>query len=119
MPNVVKWNSFQQRLAGEIKAYVDDLRAIGWYTEHAWRISRWVVSRLQYLGIQDAGRKRRVDHGPWAGTIFLTSDDKVQRTVQQSKWTKAKDYIISLDNTLSIDRTAPIQYKLLERIRGF
>ena len=30
MPNVYKWNDLVERIAGDIKAYVDDLRAIGW-----------------------------------------------------------------------------------------
>ena len=46
LPNVIKWNSQQNKLAGEVKSYVDDLRAIGWSTEHAWQIARRVVSRL-------------------------------------------------------------------------
>ena len=59
-PNVFKWNKLKQRISGDLKAYVDDLRAIGWSLEHAWIIARWIASRLQYLGIQDAARKKKV-----------------------------------------------------------
>ena len=35
LPNVYKWNSLLNLIAGDIKAYVDDLRAIGHSLEHA------------------------------------------------------------------------------------
>ena len=60
-----------KRIAGDIIADVDDLRAIGFSMEQAWLIARRVGSYLQYLGIQDAARKRRLDEGPWAGEYIL------------------------------------------------
>jgi hypothetical protein len=102
-----------------LRAYVDDLRAIGWSLEHAWQIARHIASRLQYLGIQDAARKRRIDNGPWAGSIFISSIDKVQRTVSQSKWDKGRDYILNLANLLDNNKNAMLEYKHLERVRGF
>lgn len=83
-------------MAGDLKAYVDDLRATGYSLEHAWAIARWVASKLQYLGVQDAPRKRCCDNGPFAGTIFHTVNDLVQKTVEDKKWKKAQEYIILL-----------------------
>ena len=61
LPNAYKWDSVLKRIAGDLIAYVDDLRAIGFSLEHAWRIARWVASKLEFLGIQDAVRKRRIE----------------------------------------------------------
>jgi hypothetical protein len=58
LPSVIKWDKKLNRIAGELKAYVDDLQAIGVDTNHAWKIARWVASRIQFLGSQDASRKR-------------------------------------------------------------
>ena len=58
-PNVMKWNDMVDRLAGDVITFVDDLRASGYDRENAWRVARQITSRLQYLGIQDAARKRR------------------------------------------------------------
>jgi hypothetical protein len=38
---------------------VDDLRLTGFSIENAWALARHILSRLQYLGIHDAPRKRR------------------------------------------------------------
>lgn len=35
LPNVFKWDKRLKRIAGEILAYVDDLRTIGWSLDHA------------------------------------------------------------------------------------
>ena len=122
LPNVFKWNSRLKQMAGDIKAYVDDLRAIGCSLEHAWKIARAIASRLQYLGVQDAPRKRRCDNGPWAGTIFHTDNKSVQKTVEQKKWDKAKSYLKFLSDhrdTVKDYKQVMIDYKKLESIRGF
>jgi len=75
-------------------------RAIGWSYEHAWQIARYIASILQYLGIQDAARKRRIDNGPWAGSIFISSEEKIQMTVSQSKWDKGRTYILDISTKL-------------------
>ena len=53
-----------------------------------------MLSRLQYLGIQDAVQKTRPPSrnipSAWAGTVFLTDQDTVRMTVMQEKWDKAK-----------------------------
>lgn len=119
LPNVMKWNRLAKRIAGDLKSYVDDLRAVGWSLEHAWVIARWVASRLQYLGIQDAPRKRRIDNGPWAGTIYLSSDRKIQKTVSQEKWNKGRDYILEISKQLQANTNYKFEFKYLERVRGF
>lgn len=58
LPTVMKWNELAARIAGDIVAFVDDLRLTGFSIENAWTVARHILSRLQYLGIQDAPRKR-------------------------------------------------------------
>ena len=118
-PNVIKLNSLKILLAGDIKAYVDDLRTMGYIMEQAWAIARRVASRLQYIGIQDAPRKRRVDNGPWAGSVYLTSEGCIRKNVTEKKWLKAQRYIQNL--TAEITQTGKelieFDYKRLEIIR--
>ena len=118
-------------MAGDARAYVDNLRSVGWSLEHAWLLAHRISSRLQYIGIQDAPRKRRIDGGPWAGTLYLSSVKDVSITVMQSKRDKAKRYLQVLleqtgwdpaSGTYSLKQSFPqveISYKLLEQIRGF
>jgi len=119
LPNVFKWNEAAQRLAGEIKAYVDDLRALGWSLEHAWQIAHLIASRLQFLGIQDAPRKRRIDQGPWAGSIYVTDKDLIQQTVTKEKWDKAKNFIKEIKQLLQENSDHDFDFKYLEKVRGF
>ena len=39
LPWVFKFDSIRKRTAGDAPAYVDNLRAMGWSREHAWRIA--------------------------------------------------------------------------------
>ena len=119
LPTVYKWDNLSKMIAGDIKAFVDDLRVIGHSLENAWSIARQVATRLQYLGIQDAPRKRRIDHGPWVGTIYHTSSEKLQKSVTQKKWDKACKYIEELQTSLSQNVDTMLDYKWLEQIRGF
>ena len=84
-PNVYKWDERKKRISGDLIAYVDDLRSIGYFMEDAWQITRRVCSHMQYLGIQDAARKRRVDEGPWAGGVYSTSHSKISKSVTKEK----------------------------------
>ena len=95
-PKVYKWDKYTKRIAGELIAYIDDLRSIGFSLEQAWLIARWVGSYLQYLGIQDAARKRRLDEGPWSGGLYSTANNKVTKTVTEAKWLKGKTLIQGL-----------------------
>lgn len=70
LPNVYTWDHLSGQIAGDLVAYVDDLRGISCCIEHAWVISHRAASQLEYLGSQDAPRKRRVDNGFWVGGLF-------------------------------------------------
>jgi hypothetical protein len=98
LPRVMKWDKVVNNIAGDIMAFVDDLRASGLSKEQCWQIARQVASQLQYLRIQDALRKRRSpvwNPGAWAGAIFSTDADKINQTVSQAKWDKGKRQVDS------------------------
>ena len=48
LPNVFKWDSISKTIAGGLIAFGDDLREIGFSLEQAWKISRWVASKLDF-----------------------------------------------------------------------
>jgi hypothetical protein len=118
-PQVMKWDTRFDHVAGDVVAFVDDLRISGYSEEEAWAIARQVASRLQYLGIQDALRKRRVDGGAWAGAIMSTDKGRITKTTSQEKWDKAKGYIKSILKDYSLDEDPMLDYKLLEQVKGF
>lgn len=87
-------------LSGELVIFVDDCQSTARTIELAWAIARQVCSRFQYLGIQDATRKRKPPTqtpGAWAGAVFATTDDTVTKTVTHDKWEKARTIIASLN----------------------
>ena len=72
-PWVMKWNLRMDDIAGDSVTYMDDIRTIGCNAENAWQVARRLGSRLQYMGIQDAPRKRRPPSktpGAWAGSLL-------------------------------------------------
>ena len=93
---------YKQRSSGEPAAefalYVNDNRATGNTKKEARLATRRVASICQYLGIQDAARKRRTASqtpGAWAGTILSTDGESVSAAVEQEKWDKSKGMIQS------------------------
>jgi hypothetical protein len=54
LPHVMKWDDLVNKIAGDIVAFMDNLRASGHLVEQTWAILQQVVSRLQYLGLQYA-----------------------------------------------------------------
>jgi hypothetical protein len=119
----MKWNRSTNSIAGDILAFVDDLRASGSTPEQAWQIARQVASRLQYLGIQDAPRKRRPPvqtPGAWAGCVFSTDGNElIRQTIAQMKWDRAKADVKWVLQQYELEEDPSFLYKRLEQIRGF
>ncbi len=96
MPWVFKFHSQDGNIANDFFVYVDDVRTTGFSAEECWRCTRVVASQYNFLGLQDAARKRRgpsCDAGPWAGSTVLTSCGRVFLTVTVEHWQKAKGMI--------------------------
>ena len=61
---------------------------------------------LNYLGIQDAARKRRDSSGTpgaWAGSVVPTRDDGVYVMCEVSKWNKAKAMVAEVKEVVMKD----------------
>ena len=124
-PSVAKWDDINDCLAGDISPYIDDLRGAGMCRDHAWQTGHRAASRLQYLGMQDAPRKRRPptkSPGAWAGGVHRISKTSITKTVTQDKWDKGRGYAKELVD--AYENVAPGQkptfnHKDLERKRGY
>jgi hypothetical protein len=60
LPWVSKIVSSTNRIAGDVKTYVDDKRPTGQSYHHCRQIARRTASTLSYLSMQDASRKREL-----------------------------------------------------------
>jgi hypothetical protein len=99
--------------------------------ELMWALSWVVPSRIQYLGIQEASRKRRPPTktpGAWAGGVFQTSSTSICVSVSQDKWDKAKGLINSLRSEIEaggcdcgVVNASPVKLNFKELVitRGF
>jgi len=108
-------------IANDLVTYVDDVRTSGCSYEECRQVSRRVASVANYLGLQDAARKRRdpnTSPGPWAGSIVHTDREKVEVSVSQERWNKAKGMITWISEALQMDSNH-ISFKTLESYRGF
>jgi hypothetical protein len=80
-----------------------------------------VVSKLNWLGIQDAARKRRdpcQEPGPWAGSVLhVTPEGGITVSVIQEQWEKTKGIVEWIASEISNSDT--IDFKTLERHREF
>jgi len=114
------------RVAADLATYVDDQRVSAPSDREGWRASRRVASINNFLGLQDAARKRRgpsQEPGAWSGSVIRTTNDEVAVLVSQEKWEKGQAYVSELrdmwaagENQEGVRRG---DRKRLETIRGF
>ena len=107
-------------IASDVFLYADDVRHTGDTEEDCWRGARRFMSMCNYLGIQDAPRKRKApdqDQGPWAGTEVHTSTG-LEGMLPEGKWTKLKQQIERLAEMHAEDPDN-MDRKELESMRGF
>lgn len=87
LPWVSKVQAEDGRVANDFITYVDDTRSCRNSWLEARHTSRMVVSKLNWLGIQDAARKRRdpcQEPGPWAGSVVhVTPEGGITVSVTQ------------------------------------
>ena len=107
-------------MAADLFTYIDDLRNTAPSSPECWDGLHQVCSRLTWLGLQDAARKR---NGPtqtpraWAGSIVHSDDAAVTVLVSEEKWEKTKKWIKwVLDQ---VKNTEGILYQELLSCRGF
>jgi hypothetical protein len=106
--------------AGDVLMYVDDGRPFGASEHHANACMRQICSRLEYLGIQDAKRKRRPVSqraGAWAGGVVFTDKGVPRKFLSQSRWERLKDCLNWLQS--HIDDPGGFERQELLKVRGF
>jgi hypothetical protein len=120
LAKVSKLDSRTGTTAGDMLTYVDDTRTTGRSSSHCWAVSHRTSTRLCYLGMQDALRKRTLPSqraGAWTGSLTQTPSSGIVVSCTQEKWTRARQYISDLQTTLQDG--GHFDHKDLERKRGF
>jgi hypothetical protein len=110
----------ERTIACDMFIYVDDVRTTGDSYLECQKVSRVVASLLNFLGLQDAVRKRRDPSqtlGPWAGFIVLSDGPTVETMVSQERWEEAKSMVRWMRNELT--KGPQIEFKALEKYRGY
>ena len=122
MPWVYKWDECNGCLASHFACYIDDIRGMG-CSEYACRnATRRVASEINYLGQQDAPRKRRPPlrmPGAWAGAMCFSKDEGLFVTCSQKKWDKAKLMIKHWYEEVIENKSATVNAGQMERDVGF
>jgi hypothetical protein len=109
------------KIACDVFIYVDDLRPVGPTEKDCWLASRRVGSLLNWLGLQDAARKRRPpmkEPGAWSGGIVHTCSDQVEVLVSKERWVKANDMLSWMQEQME-EHEGMLEFKILESHRGF
>jgi hypothetical protein len=124
MPRVYKWNELLKAIAADLYCFMDDFRLAGPTEEQTKRCTHRLESRMSYLGIQDATRKRRPitqRPGEWNRSIIIAVEEVgLFVTVTEKKWLKTKNILGKLDQNWAEGKaTTRINYKQLERDVGF
>ena len=107
-------------MAADLFSYIDDLRNTGPTAVECWDGLHQVCSRLTWLGLQDAPRKR---NGPtqtpraWAGSIIHSDQELVTVLVSEEKWDKTKSWILWVLS--HVEKEEGIPFKELLSCRGF
>jgi hypothetical protein len=102
-------------------SYVDDLRSSGASKDLCKQATKRIASVVNYLGMQDAPRKRRIPSktpGAWAGSLVSTDDAGVHATVSEERWAKTRAIFQSLEEELE-NETPAFSHKQLLSDRGF
>ena len=118
----VKWNDLTNAPAADFEIYVDDVRTLGSSERECIGSSRRFASVCNYLGIQDAARKRRFPlqrPSVWCGAKVMSTDQGVFTSTTQEKWDKANEVVNRTMVELNNDVEGKLDRKTLERGRGF
>jgi hypothetical protein len=107
-------------MAGDVFIYIDDLRPVNDTEKSCWDACQKAATKVNYLGIQSAPRKRRPpsqEGGAWAGSLVHTTEGMVVVLVSEEKWQKTRDKVRWIREAL--DKEGGVDRKELERHRGF
>ena len=122
MPWVYKWDEKNACLASDFGCYIDDIRGMGGSERACRQATRRVASNINYLGQQDAARKRRPPSrtpGAWAGAMCFSKDEGLFVTCSQKKWDKAKTIIKHWHEEVITQKSVTVNAAQMERDVGF
>ena len=122
MPWVYKWDELNERLVSHFSCYIDDIHGMGGNEEVCRRATQRVASWVNYLGQQDAPRKRRPPSrtpGAWAGAMCLSKEDGFYVTCTQKKWIKAKAIIAHWQEEVCENKSRLVNTAQMECDVGF
>ena len=116
MPWVYKWDSNRNRLPGYFGTYIDDIRSVGSTEEHCYEVTHQTGSRINFLGQQDASRKRGQPSQrprPWAGAKCLAKPGiGIFVVATQKKWDKTKNILETLYRMIVLEEERVLQFFL-------
>jgi hypothetical protein len=127
-PWLYKWDDVDQAMAAFVLSYVDDLRTgSSKGRQDCERITHVAGSKLNYLGEQDASRKRgeaSQEPGAWAGSVIISKEGEgLYVSISQEKWDKVKgiveNYARAIDDGKRRKIAVLVNYKQLEKDTGF
>ena len=101
-------------------SYFDDGRVSAALKALAEQALRQATSMIQYLGNQDAPRKRRgvsTRPGAWAGSVTYTDQRAARKLISQKKWDRTKDDLNWV--AVNIENGSPMDRKLFRSKTGF
>ena len=107
-------------VAADLFTFCDDLRPVGATKKEGWKAGSRSASIINWLGCQDAARKRRdsrQDPGAWAGCVIRTIGG-VYGLGSEDKWAKTKRLLLELQAMLDSLSDLRPRHRL-EVIRGF
>jgi hypothetical protein len=122
MPVVYKWNSHNNDMACFFGTYIDDIRSGGPTEIACHAASRRIASRINYLGQQDAPRKRghpATRPRTWAGANCMSQEaNGLYVFSTHGKWNKVKIIVTKWLDRLGGDMNN-LEHKDLEKDVGF
>ena len=123
MPWIYKWNGVTHEMAAFFGTYIDDIRAGGSTELSCKRALHRIASVINYLGQQDASRKRgQPTQTPraWAGAKCASVEGKgLYVLCMESKWNKAKKIINDLYDHVVVKKEDLVKFKELQSEVGF
>jgi len=105
LPRVLKIRS-DGDMSSDSLVYMDDGRTAGSGQKNCRHTSRRLSSMVNYLGEQDASRKRRPDSlapGAWSGKLLHCNNAYPVKSVPQEKWDDIKDGLDWIIATAEVD----------------
>lgn len=108
-------------VACDLFVYVDDARVLACLEQDCWSATRKTASVLNWLGLQDAPRKRRAgcqEPGPWSGSLCHSSGVQVEVLISQERWDKTKAILSWIKIQLE-ENGGMFEFKALRSKRGY